>query len=303
MKWLSFSTLKKLCVVIALLLQTIVTNADEIRLAYSDLLPEAFESACQAFTESIGVKIETARMGSLPILEEFLQGQFDLCVIAMPDGIEMPKLDDDQYNLIPLAYKTAVVVVNKDNPIRQIRLDQLSAIFGSQEGQSLKNWRDLNISGYAISSILPLIPIEDSGITSELFRHRVLSSYDYTASVRAIGLDLLKGNIANSSSAIGILPKDPEVEDIKVIFVSKDKDSIAYGPTSENIYFNDYPIQLPFFILYDLNQTKRLLPIISYLLKNEIEDVLTEGAFFPVPEVFREKFLVDMMYLMQENEQ
>ena len=54
-------------------------------------------------------------MGSLPILEEFLQGQFDLCVIAMPDGIEMPKLDDDQYNLIPLAYKTAVVVVNKDN--------------------------------------------------------------------------------------------------------------------------------------------------------------------------------------------
>lgn len=302
MHWKYFKTSKQICVLILISLNSIISYAEEIRIAYSDLLPEAFNSTLQSFSESNDLNIETTRMGSLPILEEFLEGQFDLCVIAMPDNVELPKLDDTKYNLIPLAYKTAVVVVNKDNPIRQIRLDQLSAIFGSQEGQSLKNWRDLDISGYAISSIAPFVPIEENGITSELFRHTVLSSYDYAASVRTLGLDLLKGNIANSNSAIGILPNDPEISDMKVLFVSKDKDSIAYGPTSENIYFGDYPIQLPFYILYNLNDSKRLLPMISYLLKDEIEDVLTESSFYPVPKAFREKFSVDMMYYMQENE-
>ena len=120
--------------------------------------------------------------------------------------------------------------------------------------------------------------------------------------MRAFDLDLLKGTIANSNNAIGILPKDPEISDIKVLFVSKNKDSIAYGPTSENIYFGDYPIQLPFYILYNLNDSKRLLPMISYFLEDEIEEVLKKNSFYTVPKVFREKFSVDMMYYMQENE-
>ena len=302
MSWKPFEILKLIFVLILISLNSIISYADEIRIAYSDLMPEAFEGALQSFSESNELNIETTRMGSLPILEEFLEGKFDLCIVAMPEDVELPKLDDTKYSSIPLAYKTAVVVVNKDNPIRQIRLDQLSGIFGSQEGLSLKNWRDLDISGFAISSIAPFVPIEENGITSELFRHTVLSSYDYTASVRAFDLDLLKGTIANSNNAIGILPKDPEISDIKVLFVSKNKDSIAYGPTSENIYFGDYPIQLPFYILYNLNDSKRLLPMISYFLEDEIEEVLKKNSFYTVPKVFREKFSVDMMYYMQENE-
>ena len=146
---------------------------------FSDLLPESFNESILGFSISNDLGIQTTRMGSLPMIEEFLQGQFDLCILAMPDDIEMPKLDETNFNRLPLAYKSAVIAVHKDNPIRELRLDQLSSIFGSLDGQSIKNWRDLGVTGYTVSTISPFVVNEDNGIARELFRHRVLSlSYD-----------------------------------------------------------------------------------------------------------------------------
>ena len=277
----------------------------ELRVAFSDLLPESFNESIIGFSISNDLGIQTTRMGSLPMIEEFLQGQFDLCILAMPDDIEMPKLDETSYNRLPLAYKSAVVAVHKDNPIRELRLDQLSSIFGSLDGQSIKNWRDLGVTGYTVGTISPFVAIEDNGIARELFRHKVLSlSYDYISSVRTLKRDAAITLMSSNENAIGIFPKDPEVEALKVLYVAKDQDSIAYGPNAENIFFGDYPIKLPFYVLYKYKDSSRLLSIISFLMSDEIEMLLSDNAFFPVPKVIRGKYSSDVeMYIHENNHQ
>lgn len=291
-----------LCIVVFFWLSWVSCNA-EIRIAYSDLFPEAFDRSLSAFSDSNDLDIQATRMGSLPMMEEFLEGQFDLCILAMPEGVEMPKIDSVSFNLLPIAYKSSIIVVNKDNPIRELRLDQLSAIFGSQEGQSIKNWRDLGISGYVLSSISPYVLNEENGIAGELFRHKVLSSYDFVSSVRALNKDALITNLLSNSSAIGIVPEDPKVEELKVLYVSKDMDSIAYGPNAENIFFGDYPIKLPFYVLYNLKDSEHLLSTIAFLMGDEIEAILSESAFYSVPKVVRGKYSIDVQMYIQENEQ
>ena len=57
--------------------------------------------------------------------------------------------------------------------------------------------------------------------------------------------------IVQDKAAIGVFPSNPENANLKVLFVAQDEESIAYGPSIDNIYYSDYPIRLPFYIVYN----------------------------------------------------
>ena len=79
--------------------------------------------------------------------------------------------------------------------------------------------------------------------------------------------------ILQDKAAIGIFPDIPENTNLKVLFVAQDDESIAYGPSIDNIYYSDYPIRLPFYIVYNERDSEQLYPLINILLSDSVADI------------------------------
>ena len=223
-----------------------VASAVETRMAYSDLIPNDLQEFL--YNDSVSLdrelkaditNLSVHRSGSLPMIEDFLSERLDICILALPEGSEFPVLEDDKIIKIPFGYKSSVVVVNAENPISEITIEELASIFSDSSATSnLLSWRDFGISSFSTSSIKAYTVKEISGISSDLFRYTVLSEKSFSSSVSFDGEDNVQRMIVQDKAAIGVFPSNPENADLKVLFVAQDEESIAYGPSIDNVYRN-----------------------------------------------------------------
>ena len=287
-----------------------VAAAVETRMAYSDLIPNDLQEFLYNDTVSLDrelkadiTNISAYQSGSLPMIEDFVSNRLDICILALPEDSEFPVLEDDNIIKIPFGYKSSVVVVNAENPISEITIDQLARMFGdSSATANLMSWRDFGISSFSTSSIKAYATKEDDGISSDLFRYKVLNEKSFSPSVTFDVEDNVQRMILQDKTAIGVFPNSPENANLKVLFVAQDDESIAYGPSIDNIYYSDYIIRLPFYIVYNIADTKQLYPLLNILLSDSVADIIGENDFFPIPKVIREKLIIDLQLYLQENE-
>jgi ABC-type phosphate transport system substrate-binding protein len=280
-------------------------------MAYSDLIRDDFQNYLSdnpiSFQKNFNAEVSNLsiyKSGSLPMIEDFLSGRLDICILTIPEKSDFPVLDDEKLVKIPLAYKSSVVVVNKDNPVSELTLDQLSELFGvSSTNSNLLNWRNFGISSFSTSMIKAYAVKEDRGISSDLFRYAALNSTAFGANVQFDQIDEVERMIVQDKTAIGIFPRVPINPNLKTLFVAKNDESIAYGPSIDNIYYSDYIIRLPFYIVYNVMDTKRLYPLISTLLSDSVAEILEANDFFPLPKVIREKYIIDAQLYLQKIEE
>ena len=284
--------------------------AVETRFAYSDLISNELEELLQVDINSLENNfradehnLSLYRSGTLPIIEDFLSDRLDICIVAMPEGIDLPTLDINNIVKIPFAYKSAVVVVNSENPISEITLDQLSTIYGTSSASSnLLSWRDFGLSSFSTSTIKAYAVKESQEISSDLFRYSVLGEKAFNSSVIIDFQEDVKRLITQDKAAVGVFPNVPEDPNLKALFVAQDYESIAYGPGADNIYYSDYPIRLPFYIVYNIRDSERLYPLIQSLLSDSVANSIANNNFFSLPKVIREKLVFDLKLYLQERE-
>ena len=287
-----------------------VACAVETRMAYSDLIPNDLQEFLYNDVVSLDrelradiTNLSAYQSGSLPMIEDFLSDRLDICILALPEDTEFPVLEDEKIIKIPFGYKSSVVVVNAENPISEITIDELASMFGdSSATANLLSWRDFGMSSFSTSSIKAYSVKEDAGIASDLFRYTVLSEKSFSSSVTFEIDDNVQSMIVQDKAAIGVLPSIPENANLKVLFVAQDEEAIAYGPSIDNIYYSDYPIRLPFYIVYNIADTEQLYPLINVLLSDSVADIIGESEFYPIPKVIREKLIIDLQLYLQENE-
>lgn len=280
-------------------------------MAYSDLIPDDFRELLNDSTASLKKNYNAEvsnllalKMGSLPMIEDFLSDRIDICILAIPEKNDIPILDDDKLIKIPFGYKSSVVVINKENPVSELTLKQLATIFGEQSSSSnIRSWRDFGMSSFSTSSIKAYAVKEDEGITSDLFRYSVLNASSFNSSVVFDEVDDIERMITQDKAAIGIFPSIPNNPNLKVLFIAEDDQSIAYGPSIDNVFFSDYSIRLPFYIVYNQRDAERLFPLIKTLLGDSVSETLEANDFFPLPKVIREKYIIDSQLYIQENEE
>ena len=287
-----------------------VASAVDTRMAYSDLIANdlqefLYDDAISLDRELLAdiTNLSVYQSGSLPMIEDFLSDRLDICILALPEDREFPVLDNEKIIKIPFGYKSSVVVVNGENPISEITIDQLSRMFGdSSANVNLQSWRDFGVSSSSTSSIKAYATKKDNDISSDLFRYTVLNEKSFSSSVTFDALDNVQRMILQDKSAIGVFPNEPENSKLKVLFVALDDESIAYGPSIDNIYYSDYPIRLPFYIVYNIDDSEELYPLINILLGDSVADIIGENGLYPIPKVIREKLIIDLQLYLQENE-
>ena len=268
-------------------------QAEEFRIAISDLLADCIRDPLQIYGKENGTNLVVDSIGSLPALDRLRSDEIDLAIIAIPDGDEVPR---DEFNIYPFAYDVAVLVVNDSNPIDEISVAQLGGIFGSNEELNLNNWGELGLSGWGSRNIKVLVGTDDTSIALELFKHSIFKAGGMRPSVYMAKDTEIEDLIGSDAASIAILSRVPENSNIKVIMLSSDSDTYApaFGPTDDNVHYGDYPIRLSFYIAYNLRDDVKLRSIIRELLNDEVTNSLRANAFIALPETVRRELLIDL---------
>lgn len=274
-------------------LAALTLQAEEIRIAASDLLAEYIAPVIDAYSEEYEKDISVESIGTLPALERLRSNEVELAIIAVPVGQNAPR---DEFRIYPFAYDVAVVVVNENNPITEISVPYLGGIYGSNEEYNFNSWGDLGVSGWGGRNIKPMAAPLDDSISLELFRSSVLSQGALKPSLVTVKDDEVEGLIDNDSSAIAILSRLPESEDVRVLLVSETQgdNSPPYSPTPDNIHFGDYPIRLPFYVAYHARDEALVAPVLRVLLDDAIAESLNKNHFFALPQTVRRKLILDL---------
>ena len=275
-----------------LLLPVLVSlEAEEIRIAVSDLLADTIEGPLEAFGEGNDLTFTIDSIGSLPALDRLRSDEIDLAIIAVPDGDEVPR---QEFSVYPFVYDVVVIAVNESNPIDEISLPYLGGVFGSNEEYNFNTWGDMNLSGWGNRNIKPLAGTREGGIGLELFRYRVFKGGVMKPNVSMVRDSEIEDLLRSDAASIGILSNLSEKSQVKVLMVSKEEGAPAFGPSEDNVHYGDYPISLAFYIVYNERDKLKLRPVVRELLNDDVAASLRQNDLVPLPDTVRRKLLIDL---------
>lgn len=260
-------------------------SAPMLRIAGSDLLQSAIEPGLEEFARSRRIQVEATFDGSLRAMDALREGRVDLALIARPDTAE---LDTTRFRYLDFCYHVATIVVANGNPIEEISLSEASRIFRSGAAADIRRWGQLGASGLWLNRNIQPIAIDYSdGITLELFKYACLNGDPIKQGARLLRTaEAIHMALENDASTIAVYPgvdTPPNVRKLRISVREGDEGTPAFDPSPQNIYFGDYPLRLPFYIVYDPDRRSEVVPLLRWLYSDEIAQSLRLEGLVPVP--------------------
>ncbi|MCU0609665.1 MAG: phosphate ABC transporter substrate-binding protein [Chitinispirillaceae bacterium] len=225
-----------------------------------------------------GVSLQVTGGGSGTGISALINGTTDICNAsrAMKKS-EREKLKQ-RYNTlgveIPVAQDGITLYVHESNPVDELSLDQIRAIYLSE----IKNWKEV---GGADGKII-LYGRENSSGTYVYFRDHVLNGADYSslmqtlpgtaAVVNAVSKDRLSIGYGGAAYAKGI----------KKVNVRKDASSPAYEANVESMKAGNYPIARYLYMYTRSKPAGDMKLFIDWVLSAEGQAIISEVGYFPV---------------------
>lgn len=265
--------------------------------AGSDLIVAALESTAKAFDhEDQNKTLRLSLVGSIPAIAAVLAGQADCAIIAQPDSAP---LDIGELAHMPVGFLVVYVAVNRSNPVLDLSLAQLSGIYGiSRPDEDISRWSQLGLIGvWSNRSVQPLAPSRDDGVVVELFRNTVMPNKSFKSVVTFVeNRSRLNELLIADNAAVGILGAVPDGDRLKTLSVSGGTRAAqtAYSPTRENVFYGDYPLRLPFYLVYPAERRAEIRDFARFLLSDDFTRVLEKHHLMPLPENERRKLLLDL---------
>lgn len=166
------------------------------------------------------------------------------------------------------------VYVNGSNPIKELTMAQLKAIFTGK----VDNWKAL---GGPDARIIPYSRENSSG-TYVFFKEHVLQNADYTPRAQAMpGTAAVVNAVVKEKNGIGY-GGAAYAKGIKVLKVKKDDQSPAIEPDDRTIKNGTYPLSRPLFFYTRANPSAEIKAFIDWVLSPEGQGIVTKVGYFPI---------------------
>lgn len=265
--------------------------AGDFTLVGSDLLKAALEQPLAAAEATPGHTVRLRFDGSRGALDELRAGKADLaCVVFAPD--ELPP--QGEFRVVPLAYQVAVFAVTETNPVRQVSFAQLGGIFGEKEPTNHRQWGALGAMGPWEQKSISLQMVEDpDSLAVDLFRHTALNvpQLKPTILVQPSSAEMLR-RVRVDDTCIGFFPRPlRDTAGVHVLLVARNDQDVPFGPTPENVHNGDYPLRLPFYLVFAPKDAAALAPLLDHLLGDTVAAALEAAGFVAVPANARHELL------------
>lgn|GEM_PF-1249135 len=274
----------------------------------SDLLQTAIGEPLTRYIQQKHLDVKVDMAGSIPALSKLKSGDIQLAILDAPLG-QAPAAKE--FTAIPFCFAVDYIVVNQTNPINALDLREVAAVFGSTQRTAV-DWGDLQApADWAAQPILACTTSTDDGLVLEIFKNEVLGGTAFLHNVRILGTarEMIK-TVTDNPTAIGLSGFDPGPP-CKVLLLSNTKSigatttatsasnsaSAAKGavqPTAQNVYTGDYPLRLPFYLVFKPENKARVLELLHLLLTDEYATYLTGEHFIPVPATDRQRSSLEL---------
>ncbi len=172
---------------------------------------------------------------------------------------------------IPVARDMIVPVVNPSNPIKNLTMDQLKAIYDG----SIKNWKE--IDGKTDQRIV-VITRESSSGTYEFWYDDVMKKTDVRRdALQQASNGAIVSTVANNKKAIGYIGLGYLDKSVKGVTVN------GVAPTIQNAKSKKYPISRLLYMYINLNKySDNAKKFISFLLGPNGQEIVKRAGYLPL---------------------
>jgi phosphate transport system substrate-binding protein len=224
------------------------------------------------------VSIQVTGGGSGTGISALINGTTDICNASRPmKSSEREKLKQRYASLgveIRAARDGIALYVNEANPVSELTLDQIKAIYTG----TITNWKQ--VGGHDTRIIV--YGRENSSGTYVYFRDVVLSGQDYAGTMQSMpGTAAVVNAVAKDANGIGY-GGAAYGKGIKFVKVKKDAATPGYEPTAETIKQGVYPISRYLFMYLRSKPTGTMKEYIDWILSDAGQAVVNKVGYFPI---------------------
>ncbi|MCP5519797.1 MAG: phosphate ABC transporter substrate-binding protein [Verrucomicrobiales bacterium] len=181
-----------------------------------------------------------------------------------------------------VGYDALAVYVHRDNPLEEITLEQLAAIY-AESGTTTK-WADLGVTVPGCAGEILRVSRQSNSGTYEFFREHVLAKHDFKlGSTDLNGSKEVVEMVGNTPCAIGYSGMGYATDKVKMLRIALKAGEPAYVPSVDNALSKKYPIARPLY-LYTLGQPEGAVKqYIDWILGPAGQKIVAESGYVPLP--------------------
>lgn len=270
----------------------LVSLQAEVRVVGSDVLGPNFTQAFLELGARARTELRVTLDGSLPARGQLVAGSADLGLLIAGPGAAGAPLPVSLHS-VAWGYLAVAVVVPTGNPVAELSVPQLAAIFGSLESTSVQRWGELGLDEplWQSRNVSFHAPAPVSGLAHDLFRHGVLQNRPLRENLtfHSTSAELIQA-VASTPNAIGFVPlASADAAGVRILPIAVKRSGTAYRPEAAALHRGDYPLGLPLRLVFRRSAVEELQPLLQMLLAEEGAALVRAAGFVPLPpEVRRE---------------
>ncbi len=247
------------------------------------------------------VKIQVEGKGSSTAPPALIEGTAQLGPMSRKMKKEEIDKFEAKYGFPPTGIRTALdgiaVYVNKDNPLTELTLEQVDAIFSkTRKGaykEDITTWGQLGLTGEWANKPISLYGRNSASGTYGFFKEVALYKGDYKDSVKEQpGSASVVQGISEDKFAMGYSGIGYTTSNVKAIKLAKKAGEPFYGETYENVLSGKYPLARYLYVYVSIDPFKsgaeKISPLTSqflmFAISKEGQEVVVKDGYFPIPE-------------------
>jgi phosphate transport system substrate-binding protein len=248
------------------------------------------------------VNIQIEGKGSSTAPPALIEGVSQIGPMSRPMKKEEIEKFENKYGYKPtqvgVALDSLAVYVNKDNPMNEISLEQVDAIFSkTRKGghpTDIATWGQIGLKGQWANQPVSIYGRNSASGTYGYFKKHALFKGDYKDTVKEQpGSASVVLAVTEDMGGIGYSGIGYKTSGVKAVSVSKKKGEPAYEPTAENVMAKKYPLGRMLY-LYVAKEPNKPLPklteeFLKYVLSKEGQEIVVKDGYFPLPAKVADK--------------
>ena len=246
------------------------------------------------------VKVQVEGKGSSTAPPALIEGTAQVGPMSRKMKKEETDKFEAKYGYPPTGIRVALdgiaVYVNKDNPITELTLEQVDAIFSKTRKLAHKSdvttWGQLGLKGEWAEKPISLYGRNSASGTYGYFKEVALGKGDFKDTVKEQpGSASVVQGVSEDKFAIGYSGIGYTTSDVKAVKLAKKAGQPAYDESYENVLSGKYPLSRYLYVYVPIDPFKsgngKISPLsrefLKYALSKEGQQDVVKDGYFPLP--------------------
>ncbi|MES1245384.1 MAG: phosphate ABC transporter substrate-binding protein [Acidobacteriota bacterium] len=201
---------------------------------------------------------------------------------------------EKKYGYKPTAIKVAIdalaVYVNKDNPLQQLTLQEVDALFSKGRacgGKPIANWGQTGVTGPWAGQPISLYGRNSASGTYGFFKEHALCKGDFKDTVKEQpGSASVVQGVTEDRYGVGYSGIGYRTSGVRPLKLAARKGSPYYGTEASEVYSGNYPLSRFLYVYVNKAPNKPLDPMVreflKFILSQEGQQTVVKDGFLPL---------------------